>query len=372
MRRVGSELTSGCLLCSAAVPRLVSAGSVASAKGPSALVARAIAGPPSRNSANTGVAWSEKARSLAIVRRSWWSAAGKLLEPGLEVLASLRGRLGGDVRVVDEPRDVRRARAPAEPGPGRRRAASLAELLVLAGELGEHPVGLAQRRVGAPDDRGEVLPAGREPGAEVVEDQPEAVGVGLAHDVVDQVDVDFLAVVLQRQEVLPGSGLAVGDHVQRRRRLGARAPAAGSACSRRTSRPAATGDGSGRRRPGGSPGSRARRSSSRRPPCRDPALPSRCASSPGSVTSTERHRPDVGAGDPHLLAGDQEAAVVEDRADLVVVPVAARAPGRRRPVRPWPGARLMAAIRLMVPGERRRGRTSGSGTGRRSAGCRHP
>ena len=37
-----------------------------------------------------------------------------------------------------------------------------------------------------------------------------------------------------------------------------------------------------------------------------------------------RHRADRGACDPHLLAGDQEAAVVEDRPDLVLVPVPAR------------------------------------------------
>ena len=79
-----------------------------------------------------------------------------------------------------------------------------------------------ERRIGPPDDLGEVGAAGGEAGAEVVEDQPEPVGLGLAGDVVDEVEVDLLAVVLERQEVLARADVAVGDLRELGRRLGAR------------------------------------------------------------------------------------------------------------------------------------------------------
>ena len=64
--------------------------------------------------------------------------------------------------------------------------------MVFLGEDPQHLVGLAQSRVGALDDRGEIVAPRGEAGAEVVDDQAEALGVGLAHDVVDQVEVDAL------------------------------------------------------------------------------------------------------------------------------------------------------------------------------------
>ena len=70
----------------------------------------------------------------------------------------------------------------------------------------------------------------------------------------------------------------------------------------------------------------------------------------GIVTSTESTLPDVGAGDPHLLARDQEVAVVEDRPDLVA---AARAAGRlaeEDAARRRPGAPMIASDPPHGPG----------------------
>ena len=55
----------------------------------------------------------------------------------------------------------------------------LGELLVLLGEGGEDLVGLLERGVGATNHVREVGAAGGEAGAEVVEDQPEALDLGL-------------------------------------------------------------------------------------------------------------------------------------------------------------------------------------------------
>ena len=110
------------------------------------------------------------------------------------------------------------------------------ELVVLVGEDLEDAVGLAQGGVGAVDDGAEVVAAGGEAGAEVVEDEPEAVAVGGAVDVLDQVEVDGLAVVLERQQALalprsrPRSARARGAAPRRAR-------GAGSGCSRRSFSP---------------------------------------------------------------------------------------------------------------------------------------
>ena len=98
------------------------------------------------------------------------------------------------------------------------------ELVALVGEDLEDAVGLAQRRVGAVDDRAEVVAAGGEPGAEVVEDEAEAVAVGRAVDVVDQVEVDRLAVVLEGQQALALPWLAFGDLARARAAAADRAP----------------------------------------------------------------------------------------------------------------------------------------------------
>ena len=121
--------------------------------------------------------------------------------------------------------------------------ARLASCWFCSARIFEHPVGLAERRVGAVDHLAEVLAAAGEAGAELVEDQPEAVAVGRAVDVLDQVEVDRLAVVLERQQALARAGLAVRDLLELGRRRRARRRAAGSGCSRRTSRRSATAGG---------------------------------------------------------------------------------------------------------------------------------
>ena len=149
--------------------------------------------------------------------------------------------------------------------------------------------------------------------------------------------------------MLTGAGLAVGNLVQRRRRLGARRPRLRWAGSRRTSRPTATGGGSGRWRPGGSPGSPPRRSSSRPPPCRGracrPGAPPRPAASPRRTTPSRpwRRRPAParrGPGSRRCRRSPGPRTRPRRRSP----------PGRRRPAWPWPGARLWRAILLMVPG----------------------
>ena len=134
----------------------------------------------------------------------------------------------------------------------------LGQLVALGVEDADQAVDVAQRRVGPLDRRLDVGAAAGEAGAEFVEDQAEALRVGQFVDVVDQVRVDAGAVVLQRQQVLAGAGLAGRDLLQRRRRLASRARAAGSGGSRRTSRRSATAAGSGSWRRCGSPGSRGR------------------------------------------------------------------------------------------------------------------
>ena len=160
------------------------------------------------------------------------------------------------------------------------------------------------RRAGfdALDDLGEVVAAGREAGAEVVEDEPEAVRIRLLHDVVDQVEVDRLAVALERQQVLALARLAVGDLLELRRRLGARRARLGRARTRRTSRRSATAGGSGTRRrsrKSWNAGSSIRRTTTALP---GSGPPSSSAGSSSPVTSTSATVADLGAGDPDLLA----------------------------------------------------------------------
>ena len=172
-------------------------------------------------------------------------------------------------------------------------------------------------------------PRAARPGAEVVEDEPEAVRIRLAHDVVDEVEVDRLAVSLERQQVLAGARLSVGDRRQLGRRLAC--PAARGSVGLHSTNFSPISD-CGRIRHEAS----VRKSwnagvvdlAARRPPCRASGLPS---SMRGLVLAGDvdvGDRADLGAGDPDVLAGDQEARVVEDRPDLVLAAVAAGA-GRR-------------------------------------------
>ena len=110
------------------------------------------------------------------------------------------------------------------------------------------------------------------------------------------------------------------------------APAAGSGGSRRTSRRSATAGGSGRWRRCGSPGSRGRWISITMIalPGFSTVSPFRKATVSPGIDDTDRlDHADVGAGDPHLLALDHEAAVVEDGADPVAVGRTAAAGGQQ-------------------------------------------
>ena len=176
--------------------------------------------------------------------------------------------------------------------------ASAHESAVLARQVLQHLVRLAQGRVRALDDLLELVATCREACAEVVENQPEAVRIRLAHDVVDQVEVHGLAVLLERQEVLPLAALALRGSP--RAPAAARCPAPGAASARtpRTSRQGATAGGSGRRRPGGSPGSPASSIC-----MHDDGLPGLLRAVGASRLAGEGHvelgdGPDVGAGDP--------------------------------------------------------------------------
>ena len=112
--------------------------------------------------------------------------------------AALGGRLARDRGVVEEAGDV-------SPVAGKRLqrrvpiARQTRQLPALLGQDVQHPVGLAKRRIGSVDHLAEVLAASGEPGPQLVEDQPEPVAEGQALDVLNQVEVDRCAVVLQRQ-----------------------------------------------------------------------------------------------------------------------------------------------------------------------------
>ena len=109
----------------------------------------------------------------------------------------------------------------------------------------------------------------------------------------------------------------------------------------------------------------------RSPPCPASGSPSSRAAS-SLVGDVDRgDRADVGAGDADLLAVDQEAGVVEDRADLVAALVAAGAACRSQaPPRRPRARRTMTSARLMAPGARRRVRTRRRARRRRGTGGR--
>jgi hypothetical protein len=90
-----------------------------------------------------------------------------------------------------------------------RAGGQLGQLAALSRQDAEEAIGIAQHRVGAFDDLLDVLAPRRQAGAQFVEDETEALRVGQALDVVDQVRVDAGAVVLHRQQVLAGPGLVV-------------------------------------------------------------------------------------------------------------------------------------------------------------------
>ena len=307
---------------------------------------RLMSGATAPRSVSTGVISSLSAPSRTIVGRSSRRKRGEPLDVGLQRVAALGGRLGDLAGVLDRAADVRAlARQRLEDRVGVAR--QVGDHLVLLGEDLQHLVDLLQRRVGAADDHAQVLAAAGDADAEVGEDDRQALAHRLAHDVVEQVDVDRLGVVLDRQQVLA---------LARRPPRSARAPAA-------------------------APRRRARCSvsvhSTKRSPISDCGRTMQLASLAevlvAGVLDVEHDgglvvlgdvdrvdRADAHAGDLDVLAGDDEAGVLEDRADLVA----------RRPRRPRQGdehdtaaaaaiSRATAATRLMGRGARGSGRSRG-------------
>ncbi len=376
------EATRSGRLASAASPRLVSAGVPALANGPSAFVIPVRLGAPAQVGGNrrrgVGEAAQLNHRQLQLLER-----VRELDEALLDVVAALGCGLAGGRRVVDEAGDVvalageRRQHRVGVDG-------ELGEALVLLGEDREHPVGLLEGGVGALDHFAERLAAGGEAGAEVVEDEPELVGLGLLVDVVDEVDVDGLAVVVDRQEVLALAGLAVSDDAERGRRL-----AGGGARLRRlavdellTEQRLRADDAAGVRAAVLEAG------------VADVHHDDRLAgivvavrvdglAGPGDVDGVDRA--DGGAGDPHLLVVDEEAGVVEVAADHVAVRRPAVALGAGGQERRGEDARDQGRDECEAPhgppvagqrGHTRRCRgchRRGTGwRGRQTAACRHP
>src|ERR1044071_1862630 len=155
---------------SAASPRDWSAGRPAVEHGPSARIIRVMSGAAAPRAVNPGVAWSVSAPSRAIVGVSCDRNVGRR-----------------SMSAASATRSVAVARATAL-------EVSLAPLT-------------------------SPRPAPGAAAAEIVEDDREPLADGLAHDVVDQVEVDRLGRVLDRQQVL-ALARAVLDLVQLRRRFG--------------------------------------------------------------------------------------------------------------------------------------------------------
>ena len=331
LRMIGVEPTSGCWLFAAAVPSEVSDG-VARAR--TGRAPRWPARSPARPCGTPRTPGSPGRRtpcSLAIVRRSSRIAPGNFWSPASSAWLCSAVAWPAVLALLMNPVMCWRSRASPARSVSESTASWLSVLFSAASSASTRSVcrsaGSARLMIAS-----RVLPAGGQPGAEVVEDQPEAVRVRLAHDVVDEVDVDLLAVVLQRQEVLAGAGLAVRDHGERRRRLRLRGLAAGWAGSRCTSRPS-------------SDCGRIRHEASWRKSWNPAsvifitttALPgseqafddgsvrhARVAHWPGIVTSTESTRPTLAPATRTFSPGHQEAAVVEDGPDLVAAVAPAR------------------------------------------------
>ena len=179
------------------------------------------------------------------------------------------------------------------------------ELLVLAREDAQHVAELAQRRVGPPDHGVEVAAAAGHARPELAEDDRQPLAVGLAHDVVDQVEVDRRLRAVDGQQVL-ALARAVVDPPQRARGLHA-----GPAALCRLALHEALAD--QRLRPHGA---------ARVGP---EVLIARVVDPQDDRGLEVRRdldgvdRADLDAGDLHVLARDDEARVVEDGAHFVAV-----------------------------------------------------
>ena len=225
-------------------------------------------------------------------RRQLLDELREQLEVPLEVRAPLGGRLGRDVALHDRVRDglalLRPLRQHPVAGLRARRASSLFWRARIASTLSSS----RSAGFGLPDHRAQVLAAAREPGAELVQDDREALAVRAAHHAADQVLPDRRDGVAtpaagtgRRRPGRPGSCAAAAE-------AGRPPAAAGSARTRRASRRSPTGAGSGTRRRGGSPGTPARRSSARpRRAC--PASPRASSTLPTFAPATITSSPGI-------------------------------------------------------------------------------
>ncbi len=202
--------------------------------------------------------------------------------------------------------------------------ASFGEHVVLAGEDRQHAVEFLQRGVGPFDHFVQVAPAAGEAGAEFVDDDRQALAFGQPADVAEQIDVDGAVGVLHGQQVLAFAFMAFADLLQRRRqrrafhsRLGGQAVDVLLADQRL--------------RADGAAGVGAEVLEAR-------VFDVQHDRGLGGGSGCDRaDRADLDAVDLDVLAGDDVAGVVEDRADSV---------GRRSSRRPrWPGARRARARR---------------------------
>ena len=319
----GEEAARSSALASVVSPRFVSEIVAAFENGRSAFVASVRPGAAFRRLTATGVACSAKRRSSTIVLWSSRSAFGNSSKP-----ATMSSRRSAAAVPAVAALRMKPARCWRCSDSGCRivslSCGELGELLVLLGEGGEDLVGLLERGVGATNHVREVGAAGGETRAEVVEDQPEALDLGLTGDVVDQVEVDLLAVVLDRQPVLAGADLAVGDLLERRRRLRLRGPRLG-----RLALDVLLAEQRLRPDQAGGVGEEVLEAGIVDAEHRDGLAGLLVAVAPDGL-ARQRDRDlvdgaDRGAGDPHLLAVDEEAGVVEVGADLVVPAVVALA-----------------------------------------------
>ena len=203
----------------AARPSRVSAGRAASASGPALCARRRSCGAAAPASRRIGVPCSASVRrfdsagwasaSSAGRRRADSSSLALRCAVTLATAAPWRRKPLTDPRCCRQLRDhlVRRADQRAQPG-------------AVGAQDPEHAARLLQRRVGAANRGVEVVAARGEPGAELVEQDREALARRRAERRVDQVDVDRRVRVRQRHGRAP-----------RRRPRAAARPAACPACT---------------------------------------------------------------------------------------------------------------------------------------------
>ena len=162
------------------------------------------------------------------------------------------------------PATLSRSRARAETTASPSVARSASSRFWLAQDR-QHAVGLAQRRVRAVDDLGQVVAASREPAPSSLRISRKRSGYGSRMMLLTRSRSTALPLRSSgsRYWPAPGSPSGICSNSAGAGVLGARAR---SACIRRTSRRSATAGGSGRRRRRGSPGRRGRRSAGSRPP----------------------------------------------------------------------------------------------------------